>query len=268
MTLRFPRVLLVVALALAVSGCAIDLQHNLTEQDANEIYVLLTKNGIPATKVLDASGNEPTYVIRVGKADAAQAAELMRENSLPRPPARGFDEFRKNKGMIPTQTEERAMLLEAMGGEVSSALNKVDGVLESRAIINIPDNNDLTQSDKRSPTTASVFVKFRATGDGKAPVDEARIRAFVATALPDTKPENVSVLMTLAQPVNTEPMESRFQSILGMQIANQSVRTFQTVMFVMAALVLAMAGLTGFFFLRGSGAQAPRAPVRRRPTEE
>ena len=43
----------------------------------------------------------------------------------------GLAIFKKTKGMIPTQTEERAMFIEALGGEVSNALNRIPGVLEA-----------------------------------------------------------------------------------------------------------------------------------------
>ena len=45
-----PRASLPLLALLLVTGCSIDLQHGLTEEDANEIYVLLSKNGINATK--------------------------------------------------------------------------------------------------------------------------------------------------------------------------------------------------------------------------
>ena len=39
--------LLPLAAVLAVAaGCSIELQHNLSEQDANDIYVLLNENGM------------------------------------------------------------------------------------------------------------------------------------------------------------------------------------------------------------------------------
>src|SRR5688572_21987932 len=134
---------------LLLAGCSVELQHDLQEDDANDIYVLLQKNGIEAKKIADHTGNEPRYIIAVAKQDVATAAQLMREYSLPRPRADGLAIFKKSKGMIPTQTEERAMFLEAIGGEVSNSLNRVQGVLEARTIVMIPEVNDLTQPDKK-----------------------------------------------------------------------------------------------------------------------
>src|SRR5262245_48529932 len=130
------------------TGCTVELQHNLGEEDANQIYVLLSENGISARKTREEGGNEPTYLITVPKQDAAQALKLLTEHSLPHARPEGLAGFKKISSMVPTATQERAMFLDALGGEVTNALNRVDGVLEARAIVMIPENNDLAQEDR------------------------------------------------------------------------------------------------------------------------
>src|SRR5690606_37005293 len=136
------RLVLPVALLL-LSGCAIELQHDLSEQDANDIYVLLNENGISATKTRQEGGQEPMFLISVGKGDATQAAKLLREHALPRPHKEGLGIFQRIKGMVPTQSEERGILLEALGGEVANVFNSVDGVLMAEAIVSLPQITDL-----------------------------------------------------------------------------------------------------------------------------
>ena len=50
MALR-PLRLLGASLALVLSACSVELQHDLTEDDANDIYVLLQRKGIEAKKL-------------------------------------------------------------------------------------------------------------------------------------------------------------------------------------------------------------------------
>jgi len=113
MTAPSSRWLLPLCGVLALSGCSLELQHNLNEQDANDILVLLQENGIDASKTKEEGGNEPTFLVKVAKTDYRQSARLLTQYSLPRPKAPGLEIFRQTKGMIPTQTEERAMLMEA-----------------------------------------------------------------------------------------------------------------------------------------------------------
>jgi type III secretion protein J len=268
MDLRIIRVGLAALMLVAATGCAVELQHDLTEEDANDIYVLLQKNNIEAKKLKDEGGNEVRYVISVLKQDVAAAAELLREHSLPRPQADGLAIFKQTKGMIPTQTEERAMFIEALGGEISNALNRVPGVLEARTIVMIPESNDLTLPDRKPQPSASVFVKYRAVAEGRPPLNDEQIKAFVATAVPEMKKEFVTVLMTQAQPPEAEVNpELRMQTVLGLRMAKGSADQFKLMVGIVGLVVLAMAGFTAWNFVRGSaaggggGRRRARAPV-------
>lgn len=259
--MRTPRVLWLVA-ALIFSSCAVPLQHDLNEEDANEIYVLLQHWGIDANKVKEGEGKEAKYVITVPKANIASAAQLLKDNSLPRPMAGGLAIFKQTKGMIPTQTEERAMFIEALGGEVSNALNRIPGVLEAKTIVMIPEVNDLTQPEKKPQPTAAVLIKYMAQ-DGKAPVAIDDIQSFVAASVPELKKENVKVLMTEAKFVTEVSEEPRLQRILGVNIDKASAGTFKAIIGVFALLFIAMAGLTGFMVVRKPAARpAPRVKTQ------
>jgi len=261
MTYRpYARLIPLLALIL-VTGCSIDLQHGLTEQDANEIYVLLSKNGINATKVKEGEGTDMKFNIVVPKADAAQAAELLRANSLPRPIEKGFNHFAKGS-MVPTASEERAMMLKAIAGEVSNAFNKVDGVLEANVIVNIPENNDLTQPENKPMASSSVMIRYRPSIEGKAPLTDKEVKMFVASAVSDLKPENVTVMLTpaLAPAAETNP-ESRLQDVFGLRMTAASASQFRGLIAVVSVFVLGMMALSGWVLMRGGsgGSARPRA---------
>jgi type III secretion protein J len=262
------RILPLALALLAASACVENLQHDLPEQDANDIMVLLNENGIHARKEREEGGNEPRYVISVPRADYAQSAKLLREYSLPRPAQGGFSDFRKGKGMIPTQTEERAMFLEAVGGEISNALNKVDGVLESRVIVMIPEATDLTQPENRPRPSASVFVKYRQEGD-KPPLDEAQVKAFVSTAVEQMDPRNVTVIMTAAARTTVDGSgKGRLQDVLGLRMTAESATTFKILLGTLSLIILALAGYTTWSLLGGGeSAPVPAPRTRTRPPE-
>jgi type III secretion protein J len=261
----YARAVLLLALTLA-TGCTIDLQHGLTEQDANEIYVLLSKNGINATKVKEGEGKDMVFSIQVPKADAAQSAELLRANSLPRPMEKGFNHFAKGS-MVPTAAEERAMMLKALGGEVSNALNKIDGVLEANVIINIPESNDLTQPENKPMPSAAVLIRYRPTLEGKAPITEDAVRKWSAAAIQELKPDQVQVLLTPALPPSAETNpESQFQDVFGLRMTAASAGQFRVLVGVVSFFVLAMIGLSAWVLMRGgSGGGAKTARPRPRP---
>lgn len=259
--------LLVPLTAVVLQGCSIELQHELTEDDANEIYVLLNNKGISATKVKEEGGNEPRYIISVPKPDVSAAAAALKEASLPRPRADGLAIFKKMKGMIPTQTEERAMFIEALGGEVSNALNRVPGVLEARAIVMIPENNDLAQPDKKPMPSASVLLKYTAI-DGKPPLSEAEVKEFTAMAVPELKKENVQVLMKEAKTVaDTDDPEKRMQTVLGLRMEKTSADTFKVMVVVVGLIILALTAIAALLFIRKPGGGARPSGPRPKPAE-
>lgn len=252
-----------VVAALLVSGCSLDLQHDLMEDDANDIYVLLQKQGIDATKRKVGEGKEARFEISVPKADVASAAQLLREHSLPRPKSDGLAIFKMTKGMIPTQTEERAMFIEALGGEVSNALNRIPNVLEAKTIVMIPEINDLTQPELKPQPSASVLIKYREKNDSnQAPVAIDDIQAFVANAVPELKKENVKVLLTKSETV-AEVSGELTQRIFGIEVMKTSAGAFRTLIGVFALLFMLMAGIAVFMAMRKP---APARPAPRTRT--
>jgi type III secretion protein J len=245
-----------VGLLLCVAGCSLELQHDLSEDDANEIYVLMQKKGINAAKVKEGEGKEARYVISVPKGKVRQAAELLREYSLPRPRADGLAIFKQTKGMIPTQTEERAMFIEALGGEISNALNRIPGVLESRTIVMIPEVNDLTQPDKKPVPTASVLVKYMPV-EGKPTVSADEVQGFVANSVPELKRENVKVLMTEAKFLSESSTEPRYDDVLGVRVDSESATPVRVLLGVFALLFFGLAGAVVFLMLRKPATRAP-----------
>lgn len=243
-----------------LSGCAVDLQHGLPEQDANDIYVLLTEYGISARKVKEEGGNEPTFMIQVPKQDAAQAAKLLSQYSLPRPRSFDWGDVVSGGGMVPTATEERAKMLHGMAGAVSNALNKVDGVLEARAIVMVPERNDLSQPDKKPFPSASVLVRYRPTLEGRPPLDEISVKRFVATAVEDLRPENVTVILAPATLPTPNGSDESFVEMLGFRISKTSAGNFRFALIGAALIMIAMAFVTVWTMMKsGSSSAPPRA---------
>lgn len=155
------------------------------------------------------------------------------------------------------------MFIEALGGEVSNALNRVPGVLEAKTIVMIPEVNDLTQPEKKPMPSASVLIKYMPQ-EGKAPVAIEDVQAFVANAVPELKKENVKVLMTEAKFVTEVSEEPRLQRVMGVNVDKASAGTFKSIIGIFALLFIAMAGLTAFMVVRkpSGGRPPPRAKTQ------
>jgi type III secretion protein J len=151
------------------------------------------------------------------------------------------------------------MFLDGLAGEVSNALNKVDGVLEARVIVQIPEKNDLSQPDKKPVPTASAFVKYRLGLEGKPPLDPEQVKRFVSTAVEDLQPANVTVIMTEARSPGSEASpDGRLQDVLSLRMTAGSAARFTTMVGLAAFLIVAMAGFSAWTFVRSGSNNRPR----------
>lgn len=194
--LRLSKLLVIVGLTVLLSACVTNsLQTGLSEQDAQEIVVLLNENSIDASAIKGVSekkGEEKwDVVIRGGDQNLARAWRVLQENGLPRQKDKGLEDVFSNSGMIPTATEEKARLLLGISGEISRALKSVSGVVDAHVLVVMPESSPLLDKSDRVPPTASVLVKYRGRD---VPLAEEEVKKLVARAVEGLQPENVAVV--------------------------------------------------------------------------
>jgi type III secretion protein J len=189
--------LTLIACVLPLCGClSRDLQSGLSEQDAQEIVVVLKQNGLEAYPVREAGGDRdaaPAWTVKVkgGGRNLLAAWQVMQENGLPRQKVKGLEEVFATKGMIPTASEEKARMLLALSGELTRTLKSVTGVVDARVQVVLPENSPLLDKSQWSLPTASVLVKHRGSAP---PLTEDEVRSLVARGVEGLQPENVAVI--------------------------------------------------------------------------
>jgi type III secretion protein J len=224
------RILLLLPVLMLLAGCTRQLDTGLSEQEAQEMVVILRQNGISAYAEVDSSGkgDSPAWQVRIpgNNYQLAAAWNVLRANGLPHEKAPGLSQVFSNVGLIPTAGEEKARLLVGLAGELTQTLRSLPGVVDARVHVVIPDNSPLLDKKDQSPTTASVLVRYR--GD-HPPLKEEEIRAFVAKGVQDLSPDNVAVIQMRVEDKPLPP------SRLGPLATNEWI--------TMAALTLS--GITG-----------------------
>jgi type III secretion protein J len=240
--LRWPRLLqlLLVFCSLLLLGACVthELQTDLTEQDAQEIVVLLNEHGIEASAargVGEKKGEEKwSVVVRGGDQNLARAWRVLQENGLPREKDKSLEDVFANSGMIPTATEEKARLLVGISGEINRTLKSVAGIVDARTLVVLPDSSPLLDKSERVPPTASVLIKYRGQ---EIPLNEDDVKKLVARAVEGLQPENVAVVYK-----KIEPKKAGNRNIIPL-LGNQE--------FLLAALVLLAISSIGCLALVG-----------------
>jgi type III secretion protein J len=226
--------------ALLLAGCAgEEILHGLDEPQANEVIVALDEVGVAGKKVRE-EGTDVGWTVSVAARDAARAQRVLADRSLPRARPAGFAEVFSKGSMIPTPTEEHALYLHALGGELARSVEAIDGVVEARVHVGLPQPDPLRPGDRPAPR-AAVLVKCRPAACPAVRALEPGIRALVAGAADGLLAEAVSVVVAEAAEAAPRPASPPgHRSVL-----------------LIAVAVAAALGAAGF------GAAALRSRVRR-----
>jgi type III secretion protein J len=222
----------VLAAAMILTGCLkSELETGLTEAESQEVIVMLKQHGLDAQRAYVARGKEPpawTVYVLGGNNNLVLAWRVLQENGLPRQRVKGLDDVFSASGLIPTASEEKAKLLVGLTGEISRTLKSVDGVVDARVHVVLPDNSPLLDRSQWSQTTASVLIKYRGRG---IPVDESEVKSLVSKGIQGLAPEQVAVVY------KNVPEMPRAARDVSWYVGNQEVTAGALGVMLLAALL-------------------------------
>jgi type III secretion protein J len=266
-----------VALAAAfTAACGTDtIVQKINEREANEILEVLDETGIPANKGVIDTGRDIFFSIQVPSSQRIKAIKVLNKYNLPRPRDKGYNEVfgAGSSGLIPTNTEERAKLLQALEGEIQTQLKLVEGILDASVNIVLPQEDALkTTKDIQSLPSASVTIKYMPSASGAKPLSEPQVQAIVAAAVERLTPDRVVVVMTpgggapqrATDPTDREKPRAGFWGLPTKQLNMVAVVVLVLVLLMAMGLVYAQVRLRTvrgrLIRLQGEIAKARRKP--------
>lgn len=170
------------------------LYSNLSESQANDMVAVLLDAGIDASK---AAGEKEQWQVAVSQSQFARAVEILKSNGFPRKDYDTLGSIFKKEGFASSPLEERARLNYGMSQELSNSIRNIDGVIEARVHLTMPEPDPLSKEAK--PASASVFVKYRPGFDLRS--ETGSIKSLVTNAVEGLTYDRVSVIMTPSRAV-------------------------------------------------------------------
>lgn len=183
-------------LLVLLSACSQqELYGQLSERQANEMVAVLRNAGLAADKTPARDGK--SFVVTTSAHDFSRAVEVLHAGGFPRDSYDTLGQVFKKEGFVSSPTEERARFTHALSQELSNTLSNIDGVVQARVHVSVPERNPL--ADKPTPATASVFIKHRPGVDLSQQV--GKIKGLVVNAMEGLPYDNVTVALFPAEPL-------------------------------------------------------------------
>ena len=217
---------------LLLSACSSqNLYTNLSEAQANDMVAVLLDAGIDANK---APGEKEQWQVTVSQNQFARAVEVLKSNGFPRKDYDTLGSIFKKEGFASSPLEERARLNYGMSQELSHSIRDIDGVIEARVHLTMPEPDPLSKEVK--PASASVFVKYRPGFNLQS--ETGSIKSLVTNAVEGLTYDRVSVIMTPSR------------SVPRVVSNNVSIASILNLRFVVILIALVLIGFAARLFFR------------------
>lgn len=161
------------------------LYSDLSSNDSAAIAAKLEETGIRYDVSIDGSK------IMVPEPEIGRSRVLLAKEGLPNGGSLGYELFDQKAGFGTTNFVQNINQVRALEGELSRTLASFEGVRSSRVHLVLP-QRELFSRDTR-PSSASVFIGLK-PGARMSKEQIMSIQHLVASAVPDLKPTNVSII--------------------------------------------------------------------------
>jgi type III secretion protein J len=241
---RALRIAFAALVALALTGCKVDLYGNLPEAEANQMLALLMLHHVDAEKQVSKG---ETATIRVERAQFVNAVELLRQNGLPRRKTASIEDLFPSGQLVTSPAQEQAKITYLREQQLEKMLRGIDGVITAQVAIAQEAN-----PERRTPAkpSASVFIKF--SPERNLENRQADVRALVLKSVPNLDASDISVVMQsadyryLQNGESAEPKENAVAGAGGSWFARHRM----VIVGVLLAWGAIGAGIAGWFAMR------------------
>jgi type III secretion protein J len=218
------------------------------------VLLALTGASIAAQKVASTKpGGETTYRVEVDSDELGRALTLLGAAELPTRPKPGLAEVFGSSGLLPTPLEERARYAAALSGELERSIEAMEGVVDARVHLALPDTCMASLDGPRPKGRASVMVKQRA---GAKPLDQTAIRSLVAGATTEIEAGDIAVVtLTVPSQIAVKPELVRVGPITVTRASATALKTATGALFLLD-IALAIALVILFVRLRRLSARS------------
>jgi len=197
-------------LFISLAGCQSSFRENLDEKQADDIVVLLEQQGIKADKVRAKDGS---WSVDVARNEQLTAGQIMQAYDRPRTAHPSLGDIFPGGSLLPSEAENRIRYEYALAQELSTTIEKIDGVLSARVHVAIPEKDP----KRVTPAQPSASAVIRYRSDQRLDLLKPQLKALIADSVVDGSPDNVELLMVPIYPVAQAEALQEVQTHAGLR---------------------------------------------------
>ncbi|WP_115494700.1 type III secretion system inner membrane ring lipoprotein SctJ [Dyella monticola] len=199
-----------IGIACLLAGCNASFRDGLDERQADDVVILLQQQGIKASK---AHAKDGSWSVDVEGSAETEAGQIMQAYDRPRQSHPTLGDIFPGGSLLPSETEERIRYEYALAQELTSTLEKIDGVLTARVHVALPEK-DPRRTDPEPPS-ASAMIRYRS--DQRMDLLTPQIKRLIADSLAEGSPDNVDLLMVPVYPIARDNAIQEVKTHLGLR---------------------------------------------------
>jgi len=148
---------------------------------------LLLTRGIDVERVAQKDG---LITLNIDQDRFAEAVSVLNDAGLPNKKYENLGDIFESNGLVSSPVQERARMIYALSEEIANTVSRVDGVVDARVHVVLPENDLLKRN--ATPSSASVFIRYQPTTDITLIIP--KIKTLVANSISGLNYERVSVV--------------------------------------------------------------------------
>ncbi|MCP4745712.1 MAG: EscJ/YscJ/HrcJ family type III secretion inner membrane ring protein [Desulfobacteraceae bacterium] len=242
---------------LICTGCKTELYSEISEKEANEMLSILLDAGINSDRV---AGKEGTWTVRTSEKKFSKAVTLLKDHGYPKDQYDNIGGIFKKQGLVTSPLEDRIRFIYALSQELSLTLSYIDGILNARVHVVLPENNPNTYNEVLQPSSASVFIRHQQQADISARIPQ--IKELVVNSIEGLTYDKVTIVLFPAN-AKTPPVQLDIKQVSAG--SNSTAQITQSKFFKGAVGLFLVFATVGIYFLKG---RKPRPAKDMAPEDE
>lgn len=175
-----------------LTACKTDLYTGLTQEEANQMSVVLLSQHISVDK---AASKDGSMSLSVEKADFAPAVELLRLHGYPQKKYRSVEDLFPGDQLVTSPGQEQTKIVYLKEQNLERMLADMDGVVSARVVIAQPEDND--DGSIQESASVAAFIKYAPNVAMNNSITQ--IKGLIHSSVPALSFDKISVVLQPAQ---------------------------------------------------------------------